>query len=288
MKSLQELANEGVVFKDTEPELIKQNLFATIKEASIRVAVGRQITQLIPYTGQGVSGVLEWNLADKDSLTVRKVAEGGIVPLDVEAYTKITLTAEKYGARVGITREMIEDANWPLIERNLKEIGRQMSYKEDEIIFDSFADATTGFPLNADHDITSAGTELGISDITNGMKEIEEQDYHPDTMVLHPTQVNELRQIDTFVEANKVGDRRVFERGWVGRIFGIDSVFSTKLAADTVYIIDKMEAGVLGLRRPLTVEKWSDPLKDLENAVVTQRMVARVVRQRAGVRITVQ
>ncbi|HEU04801.1 MAG TPA: phage major capsid protein [Nitrosopumilus sp.] len=284
MKSLQQLANEGILFKDAESELIKQNLFAVIKDASISNAFGRQLVDVINMT-QG--STLDFILADKNSTIVRQVSEGGEIPIDVEAYTKIQITPSKFGTRLAITKEMIEDSNWPLLERNLREVGRQMSIKETNLVFTSFNDSTNGFPSNAAHDITSASTELGVSDITNAMSPVEAADYAPDVMALHPTQVNELRQLDTFVTADKVGDRRVFEMGWVGRIFGLDTMISSLQTADTVHVFDKKEAGVLVIRRPMTVERWKEPLRDLENAAITQRMAARVLRATAGARITV-
>jgi len=285
MKSLQELANDGILFNASETELVKQNLFNIIKDASVKSVVGRNVVQVVPMT-QG--STLDWVLADKTSTIVRKVAEGAEIPIDVESYTKVSVTPEKYGVRLAITKEMIEDANWPLIERNLKEAGRQMAYKEDGIIFDAFNDGTTGFAAQSGHAFNSASTELGISDIVEGMRLVEIQDYQPNTMICHPTQLAELRQIDTFVEADKVGDRSTFEKGWAGKVFGLDTVFSTILTANRVHVLDKNEAGVLVVRRPLTVENWREPLRDLENASVTQRMAARVLRAGAGVTISVQ
>lgn len=285
MRTLQELADEGILFKDHESELIKQQLVSTIKDAAQKKTVGRQIVSVIPLRE---GSTLDWNKADKDSMLVRKIAEGANARLTHETYTQISITPEKFGGTVKITNEMIEDSNFPLIDRMLRQAGRELANTEDTIIFNSFADSTNGFIQNTDHDITSQGTEIGIVDITNSMQQIEEQDYDPDTYIINPKQINELRQIDTFVEADKVGDRRTFENGFVGRIFGIDAVKSTILAADTAYVIDKTEAGSLVIRRPLTIEKFEDPMRDLVGATFTQRMAARVIEERAGVRITVQ
>lgn len=285
MRTLQELADEGILFKDHESELIKQQLVSTIKDASQKKNVGRQLVQVMPLRE---GSTLDWNKADKDTLLVRKIGEGVNSRLTHETYTKIQSTPEKYGGTIKITQEMIEDSNFALIERQLKQAGREMANTEDTIIFNSWADSTTGFVQNADHDINSQGTELGIIDITNSMQQIEEQDYEPTAYVINPKQVNELRQIDTFVEADKVGDRRTFTNGFVGQIFGIGAVKSTILAADTSYVIDTNDAGMLIIRRPLTISKFTDPIQDLVGASFTQRMSARVVEERAGVRITIQ
>lgn len=285
MKTLQELADEGILFKDHESELIKQQLVSTIKDASQKKTVGRQLVQVIPLRE---GSTLDWNKADKDTLIVRKIAEGANSRLTHETYTKIQSTPEKYGGTIKITQEMIEDSNFELIERQLRQAGREMATTEDTIIFNSWSDAVTGFRQNGDHLISTQGTELGIIDITNGMQQIEEQDYVPNVYVINPKQVNELRQIDTFVEADKVGDRRTFTNGFVGQIFGINAIKSTILSADTAYIVDTNDAGMLVIRRPLTISKFNDPIQDLVGAAFTQRMSARVVEERAGVEITVQ
>ncbi len=285
MRTLQELASEGILFKDHESELIKQQLVSTIKDASQKKTVGRQLVQVIPLR-EGSS--LDWDKADKDSMIVREIGEGANSRLTHETYTKININPKKYGGTVKITEEMIEDSNFPLIERMLKQAGREMAIKEDTLIFNSFKDATDGFIQNADHDLTSQGTEYGIADVTLGMKEIEEQDYNPNVQILHPTQIQELRLIDTFVEADKVGNRRTFETGFVGKIFGLDTVKSTIVDANEVFIIDSLEAGSLVIRRPLTIKKFDNPMQDIIGASFTQRMAARVIEERAGVRITIQ
>lgn len=284
MKSLQELADSGVLFQSHESELVKQNLFAIIKEASIASPVGRQIVDVI---NMQFGSTLDFDLADKDSMKVRLVAEGAEIPLDAESYTKKSITPQKYGVRIGITNRMIEDSNWDLIERNLREAGRRMGLKEDELIFTEMQDTTNGFPSVTGHNITSAGTELAIADIVGAMKVIEQQDYVPKIMVMNPEQTSELRQLDTFVEADKVGDRRVFERGWVGRIFGLDTIITSQLAASKVLVLDSNEAGGLIIRRPLTVEKFKDSVRDLTQASITTRMAPVVFRPQAGALITV-
>jgi len=285
MKTLQELADEGILFKDHESELIKQQIVSTIKDAAQKKNVGRGLVHVIPLRE---GSTLDWDKADKDSLLVRKIGEGANSRLTHESYTKIQSTPEKYGGTVKITQEMIEDSNFPLIDRQLKQAGREMAKTEDTIIFNSWADATTGFPSNADNAFNSNGTELGIIDVTNAMQVIEDADYEPSNYVINPKQINELRQIDTFVEADKVGDRRTFQNGFVGKIFGIDAVKSTILAADTAYVIDKEEAGMLVIRRPLTITKFNDPIQDLVGASFTQRMSARTIESTAGVKVTVQ
>lgn len=288
MKSLQELADSGVLFKSAENELVKQNLFNIIKDASISAPIGRQIIDVI---NMKFGSTLDFDLADKNSMDVRKIAEGAVYPIDAESYTKKSVTPDKYGIRIAITNTMIEDANWDLIQRNLREAGRRIGLKEDNLIFTALEDATNGFASSSEggtsHAVTSAGTEIAMADLTAAMKVIDQSDYVPNTVVMNPAQVKEFRDLDTLTEADKIGDRRMFERGWVGRIYGMDTIITNTVSASTTVVLDKNDGGGLVIRRPLTVEKWKEPIRDLTEAVVSTRMAAVCFRPAAGAVITV-
>jgi hypothetical protein len=186
---------------------------------------------------------------------------------------------------------MIEDSNWDLIQRNLREAGRRMGLKEDSIIFTALEDATNGFPSattgGTSHAITSGGTELALSDLTEAARVIDQENYVPNTLVLNPKQFKELRDLDTLTEADKIGDRRMYEKGWVGKIYGMDTILTNTVSADTAIVLDKNDGGGLVIRRPLTVEKWKEPIRDLTEAVVSTRMAAVCFRPEAGAVITV-
>ena len=282
--SLEELADQGQLLYSWESELVKQQLYDVIKEASIAARVGRQLVDVVNLKA---GAALDFVLADKDSITFRRVGESANIPIDVESYTKHTVTPVKYGDVILVSAEIQEDANWDVMRRNLRQAGREAGVKEDEIIFSALGDSTYGFPSETNHDYTSAGTEISIADITGMMKLVEENDYFPNALVLHPEQVNELRQIDTFVEADKVGSRITFEKGFVGRIFGMDVVTTSTVGASTGYLLDTREAGVLVVRRPLTMKTYEIPERDSLGAALTFRAEARCLRPKAGCKLTV-
>lgn len=288
MKTLQQLADEGLFNTASESRLIRQQMFAMIKDSSMKNAIGRQLVEVVPLR-EGSS--IDFELANKDSLMVRQMGEGAGAPIARENYTTVTVRPVKFGGNVKITTEMIEDSNFELIERNLREAGKQMANKETTLVFNAFHDSTSGFASVTTpntHNITSAGTEIGIVDISKGVQACEDYDYYANAMAVNPEQAHELRQIDTFVEADKLGSREVIERGLIGKIFGLEVASTSLQTAGTVDILDTREAGVLVMRRPLTVEKWNEPLRDLVNATFTQRMQAAVLRAQAGAKITVQ
>lgn len=282
--TLEELADQGQLLYSWETELVKQQLYDVIKEASIAARVGRQLVDVVNLKS---GAALDFVLADKDSMAFRRIGESVNIPIDVESYTKHTVTPVKFGDVILVSAEIQEDANWDVMKRNLRQAGREAGVKEDDIIFDALGDGTYGFPSEAGHDYTSAGTEIAIADITGMMKLVEENDYFPNALVLHPEQINELRQIDTFVEADKVGSRITFEKGFVGKIFGMDVVTSTTVGASYGYLLDTREAGVLVVRRPLTMKTYEIPERDSLGAALTFRTEARCLRPKAGCKLTV-
>lgn len=282
MKTLEELAEHGELMYAWETELVKQQLYDVIKDAAYAARVGRQLVEVVQLKA---GAALDFVLETVDSLVMRRITEGATIPVDVESYSKVTVTPVKYGNQVIISQEIREDANWDIMRRNLRRCGTQVGLKEDAIIFAAFADGTYGF--GTENAVTSAGTELDIVDILSGIKEIKQEKYYPNVMVIHPTQESELNQIDTFVEADKLGSRITFERGFCGRIFGLDVVVTPTLSASTAYILDTREAGVLVIRRPLTMRAYEIPERDSVATAVTFREEARVLRAKAGATVTV-
>jgi len=296
MNSLEKLASpgEGELMYSWETELVKQNLYNIIRDAMYARTVGRQLLDVIPVkAGHSMDFILE----DKDSLKMRFVTEGATLTTDVESYTKRTITPVKYGCLVTVTQEIREDANWNVVARNLRRAGTQAALTEDYLVFNALNDGTYGVSTATSaagnsHAISSQGTEISIYDIAAMMKVIEEDDYVPNVLVIHPTQTAELRQIDTFVEADKVGSDITFQKGFVGKIFGMDVIRTTKAWVDQTstqyaWCLDAPEVGVLLVRRPLTMRPFEIPERDVVAGAVTIREEAGVLRAAAGSRLTI-
>jgi len=290
MKTLEELASAGELMYSWETELVKQQLYAVIKDAMYAATVGRQLVDVIPMKA---GHALDFILEDKDSLKMRFASEGSTLVSDAESYTKSTVTPVKYGNLVIISQEIREDANWDIMKRNLRRAGTQAGLKEDYLVFNALSAGITG---NSDAGnamaVTSSGTEISVYDIATCMSRIEESDYVPNALVLHPEQVAELRQIDTFVEADKVGSDITFQRGFVGKIFGMDVVRTTKAyvdqtTTDYAWVLDTRECGVLVVRRPLTMRAFEIPERDSVATAITFREEAKVLRATAGSKLTI-
>jgi len=67
----------------------------------------------------------------------------------------------------------------------------------------------------------------------------------------------------------------------------MDVVTTSTVGASTGYLLDTREAGVLVVRRPLTMKTYEIPERDSLGAALTFRAEARCLRPKAGCKLTV-
>lgn len=260
--------------------LIERKIFDTLIEAVEKARLGRDLAAIV-IGPEGIPGSsVELNLVDVDSMTVFRVAEGAAIPIDVAGYSTANIRPLKYGVRPLVTKEMQEDAKWDLIQHNIMTAGREIGENEDSrIVTNALDDAANS---------VSGGATITVANITRAMQYLEDNFYTATDFIVGPEVANDLRNIDTFVEADKAGTRESFERGIIGRIFGMDvRVISTHAITSTsAYIIDREHAFVIVEKRPVTIERYDDVTHDLSGVVVTQRFEADSLRTSSIAKIT--
>lgn len=247
--------------------------------------------RLIPRTEAafvvGPSGIpgssYDINLQTPDTLDIKVVAEGADIDVDQTSYTTINVRPLKYGIGIRITNEMLEDAKWNLLEQNLEIAGRRFAENETNLVLlqlDRAANTVTG------------GAAITIANITTAMLNLEDNDYEPTTLAVGPQVLQDLRNIDTFVEADKSGSTTMLNTGFVGRLYGMNVIrFSANAAPSTTYsqyayVFDRSQAYCIVEKRPISVEKFVLPNNDMSAAVVTQRIAVAALRTASIVNIT--
>jgi len=282
LKAVQELLQTGI---GTEGQLlIPRKIHDTL--------IGEVDKNLIPrseaamYFGPGdiPGSSVDVDLVTENEMNVRKIAEGSEVIIDQSAYTSFNLKPEKWGVALRITRELIEDAKWNLLNHNLMVAGKRFAENETSLILQDALD-------NASNTV-SGGAAITIANITRAMQYLDDSDYTGTTLFVGMEVLNDLRNIDTFVEANKVGNTEMLSRGFLGTIYGLNVIkFSTNAAPSSTYskyayITDRMHAYVIAEKRPVTVENFEMPVYDMSAASVTQRVKVRYLRADAICKIT--
>jgi HK97 family phage major capsid protein len=265
------------LMRSDESEIIPSVIYDTVIEAVKRKLIGTQLLALrIGPWGAGDSTTIVTN--DKNALTVQTVAEGAEIPESHEAYSSFTLVPVKYGVRPMITREMIEDGKFDVLERNLKEGAYQLARKLDSLILEQIE---SGSDANTSTHMVSGGTSLTIANICSAMLNLEADDYTPTDMIIGPEPASDIRQLDTFVEADKAGVTNPSQR-LIGKIFGMNVWVSNQINnTEYVYIIDRDHALCLAEKRPITMRTYDDVARDVQAVAFSARWAARYLREDA-------
>lgn len=260
--------------------LIPRKIYPTLIEESDKALIPRELAAMYFGPADVPGSSLEINRVVEDSLDVRRVSEGAEVPLDQLEYNNLNVRPAKYGVAIRITREMLEDANFNLLQHNVGYAGRRFAENENSLTITALNDAAN---------TVSGGTAVTIANITRAMQYLDDADKTPTDFIVGMEVLNDLRNIDTFVEYEKVGNTEMLQRGFLGNIYGMNVLkVSTNAGATatSAYVLDRKFAYVIAEKRPLTVENFDLPTFDMSGAVITQRIAVAALRTNAIARIT--
>lgn len=263
--------------------LIPRKIYDTLIEEVNKTLIPRSEAALYFGPGDIPGSSVDIDLVTPNKMKVRVVGEGAEVPLDQTEYTSTNVKPTKYGVAIRITNEMLEDGKWNLLQHNIKIAGKRFAENETKLILEA---------LDGANSTVAGGATITIANITTAMQYLEDEDYTPTTLLVGNEVINDLRNIDTFVEANKVGNTDMLKRGFLGTIYGLNVLkFSTNAAPSTTYkkyayIYDKSQAFLIAEKRPITLKKFDLPVYDMSGAVITQRITVAALRSKAIAKIT--
>ena len=275
MQSLQEILSRPVE-DETIPEEIYSNLILAVRDNLVlanlvAIKIGRE-----SVPGDSI----KIDYTDKDAMLVHEIAEGAEVPLDIGTISTFTLTPKKYGLRPLITKEMVEDSKFALMEYNLNEAGYQMARKLDTLLAAQLAAGDSA----ASHTVTG-GSAITVANINTAIYNLEADGYHATDLVVSAAVAMDLRNIDTFVEADKAGVTNP-SQGLIGRILGMTVHQTNQITANYAYVIDRKHALITAEKRPVTIERYNDVTRDLSGVVVTARWDTRYLMKESISEIT--
>jgi len=261
--------------------LIPRTLLETVFQQARKKLVLRALAARV-FGPSAIKGrVFSVPIQTKNSLFVNQVAEGAEIPQDVEAYTGFNVTPLKYGVRVAVTKEMLEDGIVDVLAMNIETAAYELADNEESLIISTL---DTGSGQTDSTQVANSNATLPISDITAAMLGVEEENYTPTHMLVGTEVASDLRNIDTFVEADKAGINDPSQK-LIGKIFGMKVIVSNNVSAKYAYVIDANYAFILAEKRPITIERYWDYARDTAYAAVTQRIAARYLMSGAIARI---
>ncbi|MCX8177957.1 MAG: phage major capsid protein [Candidatus Bathyarchaeota archaeon] len=214
-------------------------------------------------------------------------AEGGVTRLSgkkvstVDVQTNILAESSEEW-----TREFVEDATWNVMDSMVEKIGRALGIIETQKIIDLYgniagSDLAGGAVLNGNSQALSWSGLLALHNAVRG------ENWKPDMLVLHETQLHQLLADEKFINAQYLSsDQTDLERGVITSVLGMKVLVSTLVPNGTAYAIDTRVAAVMLLRRDVTVEDWEDPRTGRYGVRATTRFGLGVLRANAVAKMT--
>jgi HK97 family phage major capsid protein len=264
MQTLQE-----ILTRSTEDETIPEDLYGTLIP-SVRDNLVLAPLAALKIGRESIKGdSIKIDYTDRHVMLVHQIAEGAEVPLDIGTISTYTLTPKKYGLRPLITKEMMEDGKFDLIAYNLNEAGYQMARKLDSLLAAQLVAGDTA----ASHTV-SGGAAITVANINSAIYNLEYDGYKATDFIVSAEVAMDLRNIDTFVEADKAGVSNP-SLGLIGRILGMNVHQTNNITAKYAFVIDRSHALAIAEKRPVTIERYNDVTRDLSGVVITARWDTR-------------
>ena len=269
------------VGSSTGSVLIPRTLYGTLFRAVRKNLIFRALAATVIGPNSIPGSSIDIPLQTPESMSVHPVGEFGVVPLDIEGYTSFNLKPKKYGVRLMISKEMMEDSLFDVMALNVETAGYEMADNEESLIVATLDTATAQSDSTR---IANSNATLPITDITSAMTGLEEEGYVCTHMIVGTEIAGDLRNIDTFTEADKAGINDPSKR-LIGKIYEMKVMTSRNVNAKRAYIIDAAQSFIIAEKRPVTIERYFDAARDTGFAVATQRFATRYLRSAATARI---
>lgn len=215
------------------------------------------------------------------------VAEGAEIPINNQDYTARTWTSQKFGERPMITREMVDDSLFSVVELEVRKTGLRVENTLNQWMLQVLIENAGN-----EHDIAAAaGSVAGIQAYISARALNSADGFISDTIVCHPAMTSYLykdfvpgynQMAQQYINSGQLPSVlgcRVFECGVT--LTSTSTPFASSAAgldwappADTkigALMFDSKSCGGIGMRQDTRVEQYSDPVRDLVGMSVTMR-----------------
>lgn len=263
------------------PKTLLNQVMNSVRKKLVLRGLAARIFGPASIPGRTLVIPLQKVITSTTALPMQRVNEGGEIPLGQTQFENTTLTPVKYATRIGVAKELQEDNILELLSYHAELAGYEFADNEESLIVAQLDAADTA----SSHSVANSNATLPITDITAAMQNLEADNHTPTHMIVGVEVANDLRNIDTFVEADKSGVNNP-TKSLIGTIFGMKVLVSNNVSAKLAYVIDAAHAFIIAEKRPITVERYSDYARDSGFVVVTQRFATVYLRANAVSEIT--
>jgi len=269
---------EGI-FSDMAGALGK--IHDTVVDAAQPAIIGRQIIDV-----RKTEEALERFPLEKES-TAYVAAEGGVVRFSGARYSTVDIQTNII-IRDGIawTKEFAEDAKWNVMQRQLAALGRSIGKLETQKVL-ALYDAISASDLAGGAEIAGGSAVLSWAKLVELWDAVENEDFDADVAFMHPKQMSQLFTATEFINSQYMPAAGTeLSRGVIGQALTMQLVKSTLCTNGKVYAVAKYPAGVMLVRRDITVEPYEDVKTGMVGVVASERIGLGILRSKAVARGT--
>jgi len=273
-------------------------LYPALSQQIVQVAmpnmVARQFFQQYSLTAS--NSVTFPKQAGTISAVVQRIAEGTEIPLDVTPYTQVNVSPYKIAQGFVVTKEMIEDQLIPIQQDQLVRAALRFANKVDIDCVNVIAAGTGSTVTSTGKSLAFDGTEFVISgsggpgigtyDIINAKAKVEQYNYMPDTLLVHPLAKTHIEKLPHFTSLAHYG-QPILQEGLIqvpgkfGDILGLDAFSSTNCPTGSAFVLSRGKTsnimgqyspmGMFVERRPITTGIKALEERDSVGVYITAR-----------------
>ena len=209
-------------------------------------------------------------------------AEGAVARLSGKKNCVITVSTDILAeASEKCTREFVEDATWNAMENFTEKVSKAIGEEETARVLSLYGsiadeDLACGAPIDQENKAMDWNAVLKLHDA------VRRENQRPNRLIMHETQLHQLLDDNKFIEYEYLPSAEVdLEQGTIRKIIGMEVQSSTLVPNGTAYAIDVRVAGIMLIRRDVTVEDWSDPSAGEYGIRATTRFGLGILRSNA-------
>jgi hypothetical protein len=213
--------------------------------------------------------------------------EGGACRLSGDKPRFVVVTMDQFaGSSKQWSKEFIEDLSANALLKIEQGLANALSYDETEAVLGSYN-------AIADKDLAGGGVldqnekVMDWNAIIRLRNAVRSANWKPSVLLLSETQLSQLLLDDKFILSSYLPSKETdIDAGLIRRAMGMNVFSSTLVPNGTAYAIDKLVAGIMLIRRDVTVEDWSDSKNDQYGLKATTRFGLGILRSNAVAKMT--
>ncbi len=201
----------------------------------------------------------------------------GIVIVNMDNYAQ---SSEQW------SKEFIEDASPHAIDNIEWRLSQALALDETETVLKLYG-AIQDADLAGEVPLDQGGKRMDWEAVLKLHNAVKGENWKPTVLVLNETQLSQLLLDNHFIEYEYMPSNEVdLEQGTIRKAIGMRVESSTLVPAGTAYAIDASIAGIMLIRRDITVEDYSDVMANKYGMKATTRFGLGILSSDAVAKMT--